>query len=710
MLIIVILGAYLYQFYYRTIYEDFKEANSNYLLAFHNRHENDMEIMNNIVVQIGLAYQSAEFILKESPMKSLELEEQLYRYTSVSQFFNQIFFFYHGDQYLYNHNTSVTLERFLKEGILLEQTDQGKLREILYRDKRGMSVLPEQKVEGYLSKKSMDIMGKAIVYTKALEPKNISTVTFVVGSDYYDALLNSEVGDKRQNYIFYNGEQIVSRGLLDLDEEIILSKIIQSDTTSSILKVKGKKYLMTLEVGESGLTYCTLQSMSVFQNKLVAGQWGILILLAICSVPTSIAIILLFRSLSRKVRNINVLLSADEKGYYNLENIEVGIRTLVENNKEVTKESLKLRQTKFISRFIRNEYSDRDTVVWSGERVGLYINYRFFMVILMGGRENSNESKAHDLMLLELTRRQNEAGYGIHLMNHNQSLFVIFGEDDKSLKSICQEFLAIGNTYCEEFVIAASECHQDFMEASKAYLEASTAFDNRFLVDNSRIIYFTDVAHREQVKLIPATYINKLKLAIRQNDKIQIQGVIREICDCLQNTQQSLLTFRIFYNDIIHLMISEWQSTQSNFENIYSVFTLSQCLTIHDFNEILCEVCDKLLENRGETETGQPARVKKAIDYMKINYKNPELNMAALAEYLDISSVTLAVEFKNVIGISPSDYLATIRMENAKVLLKETKLRVREVSLAVGYEDDHVFMRRFKKYVGKTPGQFRVEQ
>ena len=69
----------------------------------------------------------------------------------------------------------------------------------------------------------------------------------------------------------------------------------------------------------------------------------------------------------------------------------------------------------------------------------------------------------------------------------------------------------------------------------------------------------------------------------------------------------------------------------------------------------------------------------------------------------------MSVEFKNRMGVNPSDYLGIIRMEKAKELLKTTLLKVKDVSVAVGYEDEHVFMRRFKKYVGKTPGQYRDE-
>jgi len=35
---------------------------------------------------------------------------------------------------------------------------------------------------------------------------------------------------------------------------------------------------------------------------------------------------------------------------------------------------------------------------------------------------------------------------------------------------------------------------------------------------------------------------------------------------------------------------------------------------------------------------------------------------------------------------------------------------IKEISISVGYEDDGSFTRRFKKYTGKTPGQYREEK
>ena len=81
--------------------------------------------------------------------------------------------------------------------------------------------------------------------------------------------------------------------------------------------------------------------------------------------------------------------------------------------------------------------------------------------------------------------------------------------------------------------------------------------------------------------------------------------------------------------------------------------------------------------------------------------------MNALAEHLNISSVTLSIDFKNEMEVKPSEYLANLRIERAKDLLRNTNMLIKEISNAIGYEDDGSFTRRFKKHTGMTPGQYR---
>ena len=114
-----------------------------------------------------------------------------------------------------------------------------------------------------------------------------------------------------------------------------------------------------------------------------------------------------------KVKGINILLNDEEESYYNISNIESGIRMLVENSRETEKESASLRRTKFLINFIRSEYPDRKSMEEMAHKAELCVDYRYFAVLLMGDRGNSNERKAHEKMLAEVARAKGIEGYGM---------------------------------------------------------------------------------------------------------------------------------------------------------------------------------------------------------------------------------------------------------------------------------------------------------
>lgn len=300
-------------------------------------------------------------------------------------------------------------------------------------------------------------------------------------------------------------------------------------------------------------------------------------------------------------------------------------------------------------------------------------------------------------------------GYGVKLLNKNQSLFVLFGEEKKFLDIISRFFLQIGKDYCDDFVLAVSDFHSDIKEVSKAYLEANSAYDSRLLMDNSNVIHFEALQDTETDSSMSETYLQQLKNVVYMRDEEAMRRVVGEICMQMRTSNQSLLKFRLFYNDVIHMLMKEFPMKESEMREIYNVFTLSQCLTLQDFNDILCELCVNLMHKSPENRRRDTNLADEAVKYMKAHYMEYELNMSSLAEYLKVTPATLSVEFKNGMGMNPSDYLASIRLERAKNLLVETNMLVKEISQAVGYEDDHMFMRRFKKYTGRTPGQYREE-
>ena len=78
-----------------------------------------------------------------------------------------------------------------------------------------------------------------------------------------------------------------------------------------------------------------------------------------------------------------------------------------------------------------------------------------------------------------------------------------------------------------------------------------------------------------------------------------------------------------------------------------------------------------------------------------------------LADDAAMSRSTLHERFVHLIGQPPMQYLAQWRMQVAAGLLRNTKAKVIEVALGVGYESEAAFSRAFKRAVGVAPGAWR---
>jgi len=68
---------------------------------------------------------------------------------------------------------------------------------------------------------------------------------------------------------------------------------------------------------------------------------------------------------------------------------------------------------------------------------------------------------------------------------------------------------------------------------------------------------------------------------------------------------------------------------------------------------------------------------------------------------------TFKRRFREATGMSPLEYVHTLRLEEAKQLLESTDQAIEAVAAEVGYEEGGFFSRLFRRKVGLTPAQYR---
>ena len=92
--------------------------------------------------------------------------------------------------------------------------------------------------------------------------------------------------------------------------------------------------------------------------------------------------------------------------------------------------------------------------------------------------------------------------------------------------------------------------------------------------------------------------------------------------------------------------------------------------------------------------------------YINHNY-NENLKLEAIAPLFGYNSSYLGKIFNKKVGESFNSYLDRIRIENSKKLLFEENLKVYEIAEQVGYKNVDYFHKKFKKYVGISPVEYR---
>lgn len=98
--------------------------------------------------------------------------------------------------------------------------------------------------------------------------------------------------------------------------------------------------------------------------------------------------------------------------------------------------------------------------------------------------------------------------------------------------------------------------------------------------------------------------------------------------------------------------------------------------------------------------------VSKIMEYLNHNF-NQSLKLQELSMMVYLSPSYISKIFRETSGITLTDYIQNIRIEEACRLLKETDKKIVLITEEVGYNDLKYFQQIFKKITGTTPGRYR---
>lgn len=98
--------------------------------------------------------------------------------------------------------------------------------------------------------------------------------------------------------------------------------------------------------------------------------------------------------------------------------------------------------------------------------------------------------------------------------------------------------------------------------------------------------------------------------------------------------------------------------------------------------------------------------IQDVIDYLSFHYAEP-IDTTSLAARVGLSMQYLSCLFRTETGKHMTTYLAELRVENAKIMLKNRRSSFSQIAEQCGFSDQNYFTKVFKKVTGMTPSQYR---
>ncbi|MBP3382277.1 MAG: helix-turn-helix domain-containing protein [Clostridia bacterium] len=108
----------------------------------------------------------------------------------------------------------------------------------------------------------------------------------------------------------------------------------------------------------------------------------------------------------------------------------------------------------------------------------------------------------------------------------------------------------------------------------------------------------------------------------------------------------------------------------------------------------------------GHGDTKHANIIHRCIQHIGAHYAE-RLTLEEMADMVYISPAYLSRVFKDETGSTFNQYLNRVRVTKAKELLRDRQLKLTDICLMVGYEDQSYFTRVFKKLEGISPGRYR---
>lgn len=720
---LVILTVFIYQNAVQTLRSEIEQTNVNQLTQAKIVIDERMKELQDLASRIAYDKQLTPYWVHH-PYYSRESIEALGKYKATSSIVNELFLFFRGDDKIYSteglENLDVFTRRYKfhswdKEALI------GDLNTVSYPTMR-----PAEEVD-----KDTRARQSMLAYLVPITPNNPNphgTVMYLIDESNLTGLIDSILtGYEGMTYIFDNNGQVLAanhRGETISEKEVRSLFTLNPGTHS--LTLNGKPYSVVSVKSEAGWTYAAAMPSSQFFSRIVHVQTVFVLVFSLVVVIGTVLAILLARKQYHPISDLMefVRVKSDGDSSRPSDELEWIKQTLHDYSQRVD-----LQEPYARNQLLLLLLKHGHTGEWThqlGDTLGVRFDRSHYFVICMSWEAPSSSAEdGPDPDKLPLTQLMSEVqwpelsayAYGVELTQPNRLALIVgfdasFEDDDRlqgRMGAIVESVRAMIYEHEGQFpTIGVGTRYRSAEQLNQTYIEASTSFDASTLHGQGTTTFFNKLSEAQDSSFwVPKDVLLKLEQSLKQGSYDVAARMIADAMDNLKSEQLSVPLLRCICFDILNTMLKT--ASDLGIRHIVNeIPKITSFDSLEDLEKKLRELAAEICrEVEAQSETQESSLIDQITAYIDEHYTDYTLSLNTISSRFSISASYFSRSFKEKTGINFSQYIWQKRMDEVIRQLLLTNDPLKEIITRVGYLDTPNFIRKFKKEMGCTPGQYR---
>lgn len=749
-ILILFIALFVYFFAYNVSKNVLKkEVENNYLatlsqlkLGIDNR-LNDIESIGtelNINKKIdNLTYRKGPFDIYDS-YEMLNIIDKLHSWKAVNNFVEDINVYLPNFDVVLTDNSSYAYENWYKfyyksiKGIGMDE-----FKEYLNKYHK-QEYTPIVRVYGDNNQ------AKMILYTYSLylQPNNIPKATLVINikESFLKELLNNydSTSGGGKAFILDKDNNIISGAdQLKLPEEVAYEYLHKEPAVTNV-KLDDKSYMIVhIKSDVNNWIYGFAVPYSVFFKRLNILSGISVISIGFCLFLATAAIYYFTRKNYTPIEALIQIFSKYDSSYLGNDDehkyIENIARKMIaerdEMNNKINENKMELKNN-FLIKLLRGKINDEQISINLCKEYEISFSNRIAVILIKPKQSDNNKFQDKSLTFdifrfivkdsFEKHIVLNEIGYVIEVDNKIVCIVNVnqdnLDEAEKELIKTASESQKIINAQCGvDIFIAISSMHSPYSGIAEAYQEACETMEYQVLIGDVEILDFKTINNYSDVFIVEDFENNKkIRSYIESGDFRKAKEMLKTIFQIDffgKKKYVTLYEMKVKMYGLINIIVESMYDLTAKYDYDFfiNINPEKKILKCDSLRELYAEMVGILNYADNYVKSLEKAKndnlLDKVIDFINLHYNDYNLSVTMISEEFGVTVPYLSKFFKKKMDKGLLDYIHSVRIEQAKRLLKEETLTIKEIAELTGYYNDVAFIRVFKKFEGMSPGKYR---